>query len=324
MPDPHYIAPVLMKEGAPAGNPPAGYLYVYADGGVYKQKNSAGVISNLVPITTLAGMPDTTIVTPTDGQILQFGGSSTFENVTQPAHPWPLANPTLISGCKLWIDFSDPSTVFDATSGGSNCTSTGALKRVEDKSGNGYDFTEGTNYPTWEAAGLNNLGALRFPIGGGKTLTHATNFMTGSSGGTMFGVIKYDSDPPAMGGHFLSFPTSTYYCIYSYSSDATWYEGFGLQSRVSTGDPSHNFTNTTIASVRADTGDFTIKFNGSTHYSNSGQTLGWTASSLWIGGAGNVSYSPTGMYIGEIITYDRPLTTLEMSSVQAYLTAKWI
>ena len=46
-------------------------------------------------------------------------------------------NPLSLSPA-LWLDFSDQSTLFDATSGGSNVVDGGAIARVEDKSGNGH------------------------------------------------------------------------------------------------------------------------------------------------------------------------------------------
>jgi hypothetical protein len=45
----------------------------------------------------------------------------------------------------LWLDAADPSTLFDATSGGSLVAADGAVARWEDKSGNGRHVTQATS-----------------------------------------------------------------------------------------------------------------------------------------------------------------------------------
>ena len=47
--------------------------------------------------------------------------------------------------CKLWIDVSDSSTLFNAVTGGSLPASGGNIHRIEDKSGNGYHLTQATS-----------------------------------------------------------------------------------------------------------------------------------------------------------------------------------
>lgn len=64
----------------------------------------------------------------------------------------------------LWIDFSDASTLFNATSGGSVVTNGVGIARAEDKSGNGRHFTQATpgNRPLWRSGIQNGLGIARF------------------------------------------------------------------------------------------------------------------------------------------------------------------
>lgn len=50
-------------------------------------------------------------------------------------------NPLWLSP-RQWIDSSDTSTLYDATSGGSLVAANGAIARIEDKSGNGYHYTQ--------------------------------------------------------------------------------------------------------------------------------------------------------------------------------------
>lgn len=51
-------------------------------------------------------------------------------------------SPLDIPGCQLWLDASDPNTLYDATSGGSLVTPDGTIARWEDKSGNLRHFTQ--------------------------------------------------------------------------------------------------------------------------------------------------------------------------------------
>lgn len=81
-----------------------------------------------------------------------------------------LWTPSLISP-HTWIDFSDTSTLFDATTGGSVVTNGVGIARAEDKSGNGRNFTQGTagSRPTFTSNVQNGLGIARFD--GGDWLT---------------------------------------------------------------------------------------------------------------------------------------------------------
>lgn len=82
----------------------------------------------------------------------------------------PLWTPSLMTS-SLWLDFSDSSTLFDATSGGSPVTNGVGIARAEDKSGNGRHFTQATAEarPTWTSGVQNSLGIARYD--GGDWLT---------------------------------------------------------------------------------------------------------------------------------------------------------
>ena len=79
------------------------------------------------------------------------------------AGSWPFTSPPIITNLQLWLDAADPTTLFDATSGGSLVAADGAVARWEDKSGNGRHATQGTsaNRPTRKTAIQNNKDVLR-------------------------------------------------------------------------------------------------------------------------------------------------------------------
>lgn len=64
----------------------------------------------------------------------------------------------------LWLDASDASTLYDATTGGSLVAADGAVARIEDKSGNARHLTQGTllSRPLRKTLIQNSLDVLRF------------------------------------------------------------------------------------------------------------------------------------------------------------------
>jgi len=93
-----------------------------------------------------------------------------------------------------WIDFSDTSKLFDATTGGSNVTSGTGIARAEDKSGNGRHFTQGTagSRPTYTSNRQNSLGAAVYDGGDWLTSSSAASVWTflHSTQATIFVVVK--------------------------------------------------------------------------------------------------------------------------------------
>ena len=58
---------------------------------------------------------------------------------------WSPFTPATVSGLQLWLDASDASTLYDATSGGSLVAADGGVARWQDKSGNGRHFTQSSS-----------------------------------------------------------------------------------------------------------------------------------------------------------------------------------
>lgn len=99
------------------------------------------------------------------------------------AHNFTPATPfsPLDVGVSLWLDASDASTLYDATTGGSLVAADGLVARWEDKSGNANHATQGTsgNRPTRKTGIQNSLAILRFD--GGDHLAGAANATTGNA-----------------------------------------------------------------------------------------------------------------------------------------------
>lgn len=114
------------------------------------------------------------------------------------AGTWPTspAIPQTISGLQLWLDGSDASTLYDATTGGSLVAADGAVARWEDKSGNARHATQGTanSRPVRKTAQLNNLDGLDFDgTNDSFSVNSVAQFFSGSNKEfTIFGVAKTD------------------------------------------------------------------------------------------------------------------------------------
>lgn len=95
---------------------------------------------------------DTLALTPTDGQVLTWNQSlARWIPADSAAGPGPGPSPgpspftpLSLEGCALWLDASDPATLFDATSGGSPAALDSPVARWEDKSGNDRHFIGAT------------------------------------------------------------------------------------------------------------------------------------------------------------------------------------
>jgi hypothetical protein len=107
---------------------------------------------------------------------------------------------------QLWLDASDASTLFDATTGGSLVAADGGVARWEDKSGNGRHATQGTsgNRPLRKTAIQGGRDVLRFD-GSDNSLSIASSTATfkflHSADSTVFCVFK--SGTTANPGHGL-------------------------------------------------------------------------------------------------------------------------
>jgi len=109
------------------------------------------------------------------------------------AGTWPTTDfvPTALSGLQLWLDASDASTLYGATSGGSLVAADGSVARWEDKSGNSRHFTQSTsaNRPTRKTSQQNSKDTLLFD--GSNDFLEGTDFFDADSGGiTVFLVYK--------------------------------------------------------------------------------------------------------------------------------------
>jgi hypothetical protein len=270
--------------------------------------------------------------------------------------PVPFVNPTQLSGLQLWLDASDSSTLYDATTGGSLVAADGGVARWEDKSGNARHATQSTaeNRPARKTAIQGGLDVLRFD-GSNDVLSIASSEATfkflHSLDSTVFVVFKSGTTAnPGHGGYGIlstagSTTTVTGVALYTADSNSVsandalyWYVsrgGSGTYPVFFNGNnyfASNAFGALSIVSSpqAASSGNrFTIRRNGASANSTndpagSPQTVSTANSTanLTIGNTVEESAFLNGD-IAEIIIYDSALSDTNRSLVESYLMTKW-
>jgi hypothetical protein len=243
-------------------------------------------------------------------------------------HPYYsyLTTPTIpIAGYSIWMDAADATSV---------TVSGGKVTQWNDKSGNGYNFTQSTsgNRPSYITSGTNGLNVIRFGgnlvkhyLGGGTTLPVGLNDIS------MFAVIRFEST--AINGSSYIFAKSLY----------GGYTGrllFGLGSYgvepYATSSNEDNYTTYHILEFVTNraAGTTTIYSNGSQIYQSTGldTTTNWTTNlNMIIGGynngSGTISPPMDGLYmvgdICEILLYTSSVSTSSRQQIEGYLAGKW-
>lgn len=322
----------------------------WADGKAFTKNASGQIVS-----VTLGGsggggltwstVPASATAAGTAGQIAYDGD---YVYVATAANTWKRAalatwtnfTPASLTGLQLWLDASDASTLYDATSGGSLVAADGAVARWEDKSGNARHATQGTSA---------NRPARKTAIQGGKD------------------VLRFDGS-----NDFLSLPSSTATFKFLHSSDHTIFvvfentnDSYAALVSTSTGsslsagallyaesntvvnqvyrnvDGSFVITNAsgqnflplgfTVLSLVAKPTDGTaanrsaIRKNGGSPVANNSDTAavntGNATSDLRIGAADGAGF--VNGDIAEVIIYDTALSDADREAVENYLLAKW-
>jgi hypothetical protein len=239
-------------------------------------------------------------------------------------------DPLSISGCKLWLDAADTSTI---SLSGSDVT------QWDDKSGNGYNFAQGTsaNRPKSGTRTQNSLNVIDFD-GTNDSLTttaakSAFNFLQNSVS-TIFRVIKQDSNSGVrfiLGTNDGSFSSIG---IFQYTSSTNEFArcGGGSGSAVYdisiTADTNAKYqayksdpANGTAANrikVSTNAGAFTGTNTGTASTSASNSTIDFI-----LGNDSNGGSLPYDGFIAEILIYDTILSAGDITDVQNYLAGKW-
>lgn len=220
--------------------------------------------------------------------------------------------PTDIADCILWLDAADTATITDTA---------GAVSQWNDKSGNGYNATQGTNAnkPISGTRTINGLNVLDFQ-GDDKVVLPSALHPLPQGNNTVF--IVGATDNTAASGTLLSGTSSgsTRYRIMHLNSSGNQLE---VVNGTASNPASYTFnTNAHIYSLFRSNAAIIGAVDGATIVN----TLAATSASinaLAVGTqANNTSVGWDGP-VGEVVIYNRALSPSESNQVLSYLSAKW-
>lgn len=246
------------------------------------------------------------------------------------AGTWPSAPPGGVgSGLQLWLDASDASTLFDATTGGSLVAADGGVARWQDKSGNARHATQGTagSRPTRKTGIKNGLAVLRFD-GSNDVMNLPTSFRWWPAGTILTVLANLGSstvpDAPWYAANNADNPelrlvassTSGYWYYngsYKLNTAADHYDSIGtgsLRTIVLNNTAYKSYSNGVLKNSTTLTSAVPAN-NPATHHS-----------------LGGYDYSIdlkfyAGIDIAELIIYNSALSDTDRAAVESYLLAKW-
>jgi len=348
----------------------ASNLYITTeDQRIWRWDSTASIYVESGPIGggfALASVPASATSPGSTGQIAADGShwyycSAPNTWVRTALSTWTNFTPASVTGLQLWLDASDASSLYDATTGGSLVAADGGVARWEDKSGNGRHFTQATSgsRPTRKTAIQNSLAVLRFDGGDSVSMPSSTatfNFLHDGDS-TVFVVFKAGTtaNPEALywvmannisdnsidgkTGFYLRWDDRTSAnadltdsLIHLVSNSAGFARFVG---NAKNGFPANTFA---LATVRGDIANATIasrsqirRNGGSAITLLTGNTDAGTAlptanasDNFTIGDqSGSVKGSGLNGDIAEIIMYDTALSDTDRAAVEGYLMSKW-
>jgi len=240
------------------------------------------------------------------------------------AGTWPTAftSPTGLAGLQLWLDASDASTLFDATSGGLLVAADGGVARWEDKSGNGKHATQATsaNRPLRKTNQQNGLDALLFD---GSNDAFSFSSITIPNSHSVFQVYQRLTGVESFGIANSTSGNVRYASLWF--TDGILYQISNAPANFTT----HGGSNAAagyfvVSTIRNATTSIDVRRNGSSVASvTTGAGVTNAASGSWnaIGDRSQSNFHSGNLC--EIIVYDSALSDTNREAVETYLLAKW-
>jgi hypothetical protein len=275
------------------------------------------------------------------------GAYSTASSVVTPV----VFSPPSISGLQLWLDASDASTLFDATTGGSLVAADGGVARWQDKSGNARHATQSTsgNRPLRKTAIQGGKDALRFD-GSNDSLSIASSTATfkflhtsdatvfiaykpsGADPDTLYSLIDNCRNGVTVAGYTLFYDDRS---VVPRNNKILSAGGLGAGSYVVVSADNFSLANTFSVITNVVKSSDGTAANRSRLYRNgvvdsavnsaTGSTSADASHDLLFG-ASHTASSLTSFLNGdicEIIIYNSALSDINRAAVESYLMTKW-
>jgi hypothetical protein len=251
-------------------------------------------------------------------------GTGTYSTASSAVTP-TVFSPSSIGGLQLWLDSSDASTLFDATTGGSLVAADGSVARWQDKSGNARHATQSSS---------NSRPLRKTAIQGGKDVLRfdgSNDFVTCSIGSiqncTVFAVFanqnqSIDSeeiDNVFTFGPFPDPPDNKGFAVSSSNVFASNTQRQILVETLVTGSVASR-KNGKTSPLTLNLGEFCVLSAVASGVSNNfGSTF--SVCRLWFQSIPTVFYGKND--ICELIVYNSALSDANRSAAESYLISKW-
>ena len=234
----------------------------------------------------------------------------------------------------LWLDASDASTLFDATSGGNFVAPGGAIARWEDKSGNGRHFTQSTlgNRPLRAVANENSLNVVSFDGTSHRLLNTTAALLRNISGYSVYFAGKSTTVGATEQTAFQVFTSSSNSRFIAVKLITTGFARIGGRRIAANSfagiDGISHVNQSAIWSgvVNHSTTTLTGWINGTQFGNNTSfQTIGSTendAGDAYIGGSGIATNFWAGT-IFEIVVVHSAASVSDRQTIEGYLAWKW-
>jgi hypothetical protein len=292
------------------GSAITGYTVEYTPSGGSAQTVSTGSTSTSY---TLTGLTNGTAYTVRVAAA-NVAGTGDFTAASSSVTPGPFT-PADLAGLAVWLDASEASSLYNATSGGSLVGSGGTVNRWQDLSGNGRHVV-GDGGPVRSVAAVNGRDALSFS----SSLLTNTGIDVSGGNQSLFMVVRFAASGFQIAGGFGtggSFAALTIESNRSSGSHSATFGGGGSEVQAS-GGSSSNVTKAFGAVLGSGTGSLFI--NGTSAGTVSRSTVS-SSSGLSIGSYYGVV--PLSGLICEVVYLARTVTAGEISDLQTYFASKW-
>jgi hypothetical protein len=238
-------------------------------------------------------------------------------------------SPTSINGIALWFDAADATTI---TKSGT------AVSQWNDKSGNGYSVVQATsgNQPVYTANLLNSQAGI--VLSNTTWLTQTASNMplfTGSTGTTVFFVVRNDSSQPTGGWDifntlFFAAPggsgnTIRYHFSFSYGTTQGVGLRIGAPNEISVGQAGVVTLGTNaVVGFTISSNSAVVSVNGtSTSYTGYSLLNANNSGTQFVFGDNRQNNVVRDIAIYEMVGFNRQLSTYQQQRIEGYLAWKW-
>jgi hypothetical protein len=168
---------------------------------------------------------------------------------------------------------------------------------------------------------LNSLQVIRFTAASTQIMLARRDFSSDTSGELMM-VLKMAADPAASSGssglvYFSSAGFSTHYPF----TDGNVYDGFGTDTRKSTGNPSVSLAGWHVYDAWSASGDWTLQINGSTHFSTGTNTVHFGTNPILGRSLGFTEHMDG--WIAGLFYFNAKLSSGDRADMLTYINGKW-